>query len=75
MFMNQQEFKNVLIKLKGAIMHVPLFPIFLKKAKTFFASIKLQKQWSSFVRQDCISGFETISCSLLQKIVRMDTDD
>ena len=43
MFMNQQEFKNVLIKLEGAIMHVPLFAIFLKKAKTFFASIKLQK--------------------------------
>ena len=43
MFMNQPEFKNVLIKLKEAIMHVPLFDIFLKKAKTFFASIKLQK--------------------------------
>ena len=33
--MNQQEFKNVLIKLEGAIMHVPLFAIFLKKLKRF----------------------------------------
>ena len=30
--MNQQEFKNVLIKLEGAIMHVPLFAIFFKKS-------------------------------------------
>ena len=52
--MNQQEFKNVLIKLKGAIMHVPLFAIVLKKQKRFSHQL-------NYKNNGPVSFFETIS--------------